>query len=106
MILWPCIFKLEGDSELIYFGSERQLSSELNDLIWDESDRLIDSHGHCYIITAKGDEYVFEAEDKQLSLARVTQLVQEHEFAKAEMCLTKIQFSSILEAIKSLSQEQ
>lgn len=105
MILWPCIFKLEGDSELIYLDSERHLRNELDDLIWDKSDRLIDSNGHCYVIFAKGDEYVFEAEEKHFSLAAVTQLIQEHEFAKAEMCLTKIQFSSIQQAIESLSQE-
>ncbi|GAM63581.1 hypothetical protein JCM19232_2561 [Vibrio ishigakensis] len=48
---------------------------------------------------------MFEAEEKHFSLAAVTQLIQEHEFAKAEMCLTKIQFSSIQQAIESLSQE-
>ncbi|WP_261835531.1 DUF4144 domain-containing protein [Vibrio ishigakensis] len=105
MILWPCIFKLEGDSELIYLDSERHLKTELDDLIWYKTDWLIDSNGHCFTILAKGGEYIFEAEEKRFSLAAVTQLIQEHEFAKAEMCLTKIQFSSIQQAIESLSQE-
>ncbi|MGY3572256.1 DUF4144 family protein [Vibrio paucivorans] len=103
MIIWPCIFKLDGDSELMFLGSERQLSIELDDLIWDGSDRLIDSDGHCYRVSEEGGSYVFEPAGVQLSLQAVTQLIQEHEFAKAEMCLTKIQFSSIQEAIQSIS---
>ncbi|MDE1255101.1 DUF4144 domain-containing protein [Vibrio aestuarianus] len=105
MISWPCIFKLDGDSELMYLGSEVLLRTVLDDLIWDSSDRLIDSDGHCYVVKAEGDSYVFEPEGVQLSLFAVTQLIQEHEFSKAEVCLTKIQFSSIEEAIRALSLE-
>ncbi|WP_038176352.1 DUF4144 family protein [Vibrio pacinii] len=105
MISWPCIFKLDGDSELMYLGSEDLLKTELDDLIWDTSDRLIDSEGYCYVVKSEGDSYVIESEDFQLSLFEVTQLIQEHEFSKAEVCLTKIQFSSIEEAIRSLSLE-
>ncbi|MCG7498836.1 DUF4144 domain-containing protein [Vibrio sp. Of7-15] len=105
MISWPCIFKLDGDSELMYLGSERQLETEFDDLIWDGSDRLIDSKGHCYVVRTKDDSYVFEPEGAQLKLVDVTQLIQEHEFSKAQVCLTKIHFSSIEEAIKSLSLE-
>ncbi|MDE1233311.1 DUF4144 family protein [Vibrio aestuarianus] len=105
MISWPCIFKLDGDSELMYLGSEALLKTELDDLIWDYSDRLIDSEGCCYVVKAEGDNYVFEPEGVQLSLFAVTQLIQEHEFSKAEVCLTKIQFSSIEEAIRALSVE-
>ncbi|MGI3040035.1 DUF4144 family protein [Vibrio diabolicus] len=105
MISWPCIFKLDGDSELMYLGSEARLKTELDDLIWDSSDRLIDSKGYCYVVKAEGDSYVFEPENVQLSLFSVSQLIQEHEFSKAEVCLTKIQFSSIEEAIRALSLE-
>ncbi|HHG3487483.1 TPA: DUF4144 family protein [Vibrio parahaemolyticus] len=105
MISWPCVFKLDGDSELIYLDSEALLKTELDDLIWDSSDRLIDSDGYCYAVKAEGDNYVFESEDVQLSLLAVTHLIQEHEFSKAEVCLMKIQFSSIEEAIRALSLE-
>ncbi|USD66823.1 DUF4144 domain-containing protein [Vibrio sp. SCSIO 43136] len=101
MISWPCVFKLDGDSELMYLGSESLLKIELDGLIWDSSDRLIDSKGHCYLVKAQGDSYVFESENVQLSLFAITQLIQEHEFSKAEVCLTKIQFTSIEEAISS-----
>lgn len=103
MIVWPCVFKLEGNAELMYLGSEHQLSIELNDLIWDGSDRLIDSRGHCYAVSIEKGRYAFEPDGVQLSLVGVTQLIQAHECARAQVCVTKIQFSSIEEAIKSLS---
>jgi len=103
MIIWPCIFKLDGDSELLYMDSVHQLVTELEGLIWDSSDRLVDSHGQCYSVCVESDSYAFEPEGVMLTLLEVTKLVQEHEFAKAEMCLTKIQFLSIAEAIKSIS---
>tara|TARA_Y100001956_G_scaffold36970_1_gene36341 strand:- start:423 stop:743 length:321 start_codon:yes stop_codon:yes gene_type:complete len=106
MITWPCIFKLDGDSELLYLGSNSQLVTELEGLIWDSSDRLIDSYGQCFLVKIEGDGYLLESEGIKLTLSEVTQLVQEHEFAKAEMCLTKIHFSSIAEAITSLSLEK
>lgn len=106
MILWPCIFKLEGDSELLYLASELELTNELDALIWDQSDRLIDSDGQGYVIRAADEDYMFEPESSPLSLESVTALIREHEFSKAEMCLTKIQFPSIQEAIMSLALER
>lgn len=104
-MLWPCIFKLDGDAELLYFASELQLSSELDSLIWDNSDLLIDSNGQRYVVRQKGKGYAFEPEGVVLTLESVTQLIQEHEFAKAEVCLTKIQFPSIQDAIMALAGE-
>ncbi|MGF1702924.1 DUF4144 domain-containing protein [Photobacterium makurazakiensis] len=103
MILWPCVFKIEGDSELLYLASEAQLNNELDALIWDCSDRLIDSNGNCYVVKEAGKGYVFEPEGVQLSLDSITHLIQEHEFSKAEVCLTKIQFPSIQKAIIALA---
>lgn len=104
-MLWPCIFKLDGDAELLYFASELQLTSELDSLIWDNSDLLIDSNGQRYVVKQKGKGYAFEPEGVELTLESVTQLIQEHEFAKAEVCLTKIQFPSIQDAIMALAVE-
>ncbi|MBW3695069.1 hypothetical protein EK599_05160 [Vibrio sp. T187] len=103
MIFWPCIFKLDGDYELLYLASEHHLANELDELIWDSADRLIDSNGKPYLVRTEGDGYAFEPEATQLSLESVTELIQEHEFSKAAMCLTKIQFPSIQQAIMSLS---
>lgn len=106
MVFWPCIFKLEGDSELLYFPCEANLINELDALIWHCSDRLIDSNGNCYSVKEVGEGYLFEPSDVQLSLQSITQLIQEHEFSKAEVCLTKIQFPSIQKAIMALALEQ
>ncbi|MGR5295357.1 DUF4144 family protein [Vibrio mediterranei] len=106
MVKWPCIFKLEGDPELMYLGSESALASELESLIWSSSDRLIDSDGHSFIICQASGRYTFELSDSILSLSEITQLIQEHEFSKAEVCLTKIQFASVEQAIQSLSFEK
>ncbi|MCL9773714.1 DUF4144 domain-containing protein [Vibrio methylphosphonaticus] len=106
MIQWPCVFKLDGDYELMFIGSESMLASELESLIWSDADQLIDSVGQGYIIRESRGHYAFEASGELLSLTAITQLIQEHEFSKAEMCLTKIQFTSVQEAIQSLAAEQ
>ncbi|GEM81523.1 DUF4144 family protein [Vibrio superstes] len=106
MIQWPCILKLDGDSELLFIDSKLTLEQELEGLIWGDSDCLIDSKGQSYAIKQKGDTYLFEPNKASLSLQSVTQLIQEHEFSKAEMCLTKIQFLSVEEAIQSLEFER
>lgn len=103
MIQWPCVFKLDGDAELLFVATERELEDELDALIWDDSDHLIDSKGQRYLITQLSGKYRFERVEGQLSLQAVTELIQEHEFSKAEVCLTKIQFMSVKEAILSLA---
>lgn len=105
MIQWPCMFKLDGDAELMFFTDEPQLYIQLEELIWDSSDRLIDSTGQGYIVRSTEDGYVFEQQGTPLSLELITQFIQEHEFSKAQMCLTKIQFTSIHQAIESISRE-
>ncbi|WP_245798291.1 DUF4144 domain-containing protein [Vibrio ostreicida] len=106
MIQWPCILKLDGDTELMFFACERQLTAELEALIWGADDRLVDSNGCPYAITSVSGGYTFEPLGPPLSLEAVTQFIQEHEFAKAEVCLTKIQFPSIQVAIGSLALEK
>lgn len=102
MVHWPCILKLEGDSELIFLASEQALSSELDGLIFSSSDCLIDGHGQTYQVKSCRLGYKLESRDRVLSLERVTELIQEHQFAQADVCLTKIQFTSITEAINAI----
>ncbi len=40
MIQWPCILKLDGDSELIFVASEAKLDEELEGLIMGSTDCL------------------------------------------------------------------
>ncbi|MFC0060992.1 hypothetical protein [Vibrio inusitatus] len=46
------------------------------------------------------DTYLAEPGEDPLPFQSVTQLNQEYEFSKAVMCLTKIQFIAIEEAIQ------
>lgn len=104
MIAWPCVFHLEGDDELIYLASEDVFIHESASLIWRESDRIIDSTGQSYsLLTGEAGKIELKPHGHRLALSEVTALVQAHEFSKAEMCLTKIQFLSISEAISAVS---
>ncbi|GAL36533.1 hypothetical protein JCM19240_2602 [Vibrio maritimus] len=103
MIQWPCLFKLEGDDELIFIASETELTKELESLIVSDEDILIDSSGQAFKIevdSCQGNAFIFQP--NALTLEDVTLLVQAHEFSLAQVCLTKIQFNSISEAIEAL----
>ncbi|PSV54190.1 DUF4144 family protein [Photobacterium sp. GB-1] len=104
MINWPCFFKLEGDDELIYLGSESDLMDECQSLIWSDADVIVDSDGQQFTFAlSKNHTFCFQMKGDPLTLEVVTALIQAHEFSKAEMCLTKIQFRAIDDAIESLS---
>jgi hypothetical protein len=103
MVSWPCMLKLEGDDELIYLKSYRDFNSECNELIFNDGDCLIDSKGRCYLIGDISENLGLIAEDRILSTDDATNLIRAHEFNKASVCLTKIQFLTVAEAIKSLS---
>lgn len=103
MILWPCLFKLEGDDELIFLASEAELTKELEALIASSEDIVIDSVGQVFKIEEDSCRSVsFIAERNALTLEDITELIQAHEFSLAQVCLTKIQFNSISEAIEAL----
>jgi hypothetical protein len=93
---------LDGDDELIYVDSYAQLKNECTDLIWCAEDRLIDSEGHVYLLSASGSDLVLNHQDMQISVQDASKLIQAHEFSRAEVCLTKIQFESVSTAIKAL----
>lgn len=103
MIQWPCLFKLEGDDELIFLASEAELAEELASLIVSDKDFLIDSVGQVFKIEEDSCHSVsFIAKSNALTLETITELIQAHEFSSAQVCLTKIQFNSISEAIEAL----
>lgn len=99
MICWPCIFKLAGDDELIYLASELDLISECKALIFSDDDYVIDSAGFSYLIS---DELTLIKTQRIVVVDEVTQLIRANEFSKAELCLTKIHFLTVSDAIKSL----
>lgn len=102
MIFWPCILKLDGDDELIYLGSESDFISECQELILTDLDHVIDSNGMSYLIEIKTEKPVLVKTVRILILDEVTQLIRANEFVKAELCLTKIYFSTVSDAVKSL----
>jgi len=104
MIDWPCIMKLEGDDELLYFSNANEFLNECQSLILNSSDFLIDSSGHSYKLNQKNEsDFNFIISTQRYSADDLSKLVQAHEFSKAEVCLTKIHFQSVSEAISSLS---
>ncbi|EKO6518049.1 DUF4144 domain-containing protein [Vibrio cholerae] len=104
MVNWPCILKLDGDDELVYLVSETDLNCECVDLIVSPSDRVIDSEGFVYsiAIVSDGSAVNLIGSSIQISAEEASRLIQRHEFCLAEVCLTKIQFETVAEAINCL----
>ncbi|WP_166370485.1 DUF4144 family protein [Psychromonas sp. SA13A] len=99
MICWPCLLKLEGEHELIYLADESEFIAECEELIVSDDDYVVDSNGLSYLLkfsnkTNNSRVQLVDAE-RQLSKQEVTLLIREHEFSKANVCLTKIEFLTI-----------
>ncbi|CAM3124962.1 DUF4144 domain-containing protein [Vibrio neptunius] len=101
-VQWPALLKLAGDNELVYLASRDRLIRESESLILDSDDVIIDSEGRCFELTAHGNKVELNLKPTRYNLADVTHLIQAHEFSKAQVCIVKIQFDSILAAIESL----
>ena len=102
MVSWPCLLKLEGDDELIYLNTKQDLITECTELIFSDDDYVIDSSGVSYIIKLSLGKLTLANNQSLFNLEQVTDLIRSHEFNKAEVCLTKIYFETILQAIQSL----
>ncbi|MDX2371001.1 MAG: DUF4144 family protein [Colwellia sp.] len=102
MIFWPCILKLDGDNELIYLGCEHDFISECQELILTDDDLVIDSTGLSYLIEFRAKKLALVETERIFVVDEVTHLIRANEFKKAELCLTKINFSTVSDAIKSL----
>ncbi|MFV0448313.1 MAG: DUF4144 family protein [Vibrio sp.] len=100
MVEWPALLKLEGDDELFYFGSEQECVHEVKEFILSNGDHLIDSQGHAFVIEEDEQNRIrFVASRKIYTLDEITQLIQKHEFNAAQVCITKIVFLSIEDAV-------
>ena len=102
MSIWPCILKLDGDDELIYLSSERDFILECQDLILTDEDYVIDSTGLSYLIELRKEKLALVKTEQIFTVEEVTHLIRANEFKKAELCLTKIHFLTVSDAIKSL----
>ncbi|MFB1014778.1 MAG: DUF4144 domain-containing protein [Alteromonadaceae bacterium] len=103
MISWPCILKLDGDDELIYLGSDLDLISECQELLLSDEDNVIDSAGYRYLIKSIPGKVELIKTEQIVFAEEVTNLIRAHEFTKATLCLTKIHFLTVSDAIQSLS---
>lgn len=103
MIFWPCILKLAGDNELIYLSSPDVFVSESKQIIFHDDDYIIDSNGHCFLIETILNTHILPSAYRVMLIEEVTALIRAHEFNKASLCLTKIYFSTVSEAVNSLN---
>jgi len=106
MVCWPCLLKLEGDHELIYLADESEFIAECEALMVTDDDYVVDSNGLRYLLkfsdNSNNSSVQLVDAECQLSKQEVTQLIREHEFSKANLCLTKIEFLTISCAVQSL----
>jgi hypothetical protein len=100
IISWPCVLKLDGDDELIYLGCEKELKIECGELIFSDDDYVIDSAGFSYFLSKTLN---LMKTDKVFSVNELIDLVRANEFKKAELCITKIHFVTVSDAISSLA---
>lgn len=104
MITWPCLLKLDGDDELVYLASSKQLNAECQALIWGQDDIVIDTQGHCFALKTSANNTVeLGLLPQTLNVQQVTELIQKHEFSKAQRCIIKIHFVSVQQAIEALT---
>jgi hypothetical protein len=97
------MLKLDGDDELIYLNSLRDFNLECYEFIFSDDDCVIDSLGHCYLIEYISGALSLITANRMLSTHEASNLRRAHEIKKASLCLTKIHFLTVSEAIKSLS---
>jgi len=102
MVVWPCLFKLDGDDELIFLPHQQALIEECHALIFSDDDVVIDSAGVTYWVQSVGPLITLQSNETTMNLQQVTDLIRAHEFNKAETCLTKIYFATLSEAVEAL----
>lgn len=103
MVNWPALLKLQGDDELIYLRSHAHFEQECHDMILSEGDHLVDCLGHCFVCRRQDGRLVLQASGHCYSVSEVCQLIQAHEFAAAQVCVTKIYFATIEQAVKAMA---
>lgn len=103
IIDYPCVLSLFGDDELIFLVNQQALQAELTNMICSEADRIIDSQGRIFSIEQCNNHIELVNTGTVATAEEVSVLLQRHEFAKSEVCLTKIQFTRVDEAINALA---
>ncbi len=102
MIHWPCILKLAGDDELIFIKNHDAFIADCGDMILQNEDRLIDSQGLTFSIENTAISLTLRPTGVQIGAIEASTLIQEHEFANAQVCIIKMHFTSVAQAIKAI----
>ncbi len=102
MIHWPCILKLAGDDELIFIKNHDAFIADCSDMILQNEDRLIDSQGITFSIENTTSSLTLRPTDVKIDAVQASTLIQEHEFANAQVCIIKMHFTSVAQAIKAI----
>lgn len=105
-IAWPAIIHYAGQHELAYVRDAAAWNNDphLHACTYVDADRLIDSEGNIYKLTAATDGLVTpQPTDEHVSLQVVIALIRAHEAALGTCCVAKFHASSIREAIASLA---
>lgn len=106
MIKWPALLKLDGDDELLYLASEQQCIEECAEMILGEGDHLIDCCGQSFAIVScarSAQDIELMPTGQSYDAQQVCQLIQAHEFAAAQVCVTKIYFPTVEQAVKAMA---
>ena len=83
----------------IYLASEQDITTEGRSLILCGDDYVVDSSGVSYVLS---NTLTLIKTERVLAVDHVTNLIRANAFQRSELCLTKIHFLTVADAIKSL----
>ena len=103
-IKWPAVIKYSGDHELVFVLSENvwNADSSLCSSAYQEGDQLIDSSGAIYDLVTNNSLSDAVAVG-MMDLNELTELVRLHASALGNCCISKMVFSSVIDAIEGVS---
>lgn len=98
---WPCIIKYAGDAELVYVTDQTQWDEDvdLHQVIYGQSDILIDSSGEIYSLeTFDGQRVEPRPLGETMTLQAVIDLVRNHAAQQGSCCVAKLYATTLEEA--------
>lgn len=105
-IRWPAVIWHRDDPELVYIKDGKQWNSDPDLAEWryDERDRLVDSNGECFALAfdQASNRCSIEPTGKIIDLQEFSSLIQQHMFALAQTCVSKVECRSYEDGFRSL----
>lgn len=104
---WPAVIHHRDDAELLYINDQAQWDSDPDLSCWqyDADDMLIDSAGHVFSLAydRHKDSTCFIEQERSISLEDFSRLVQNHLFALANTCITKVVLRDYSDGFKTIA---